>query len=158
MEIKKIKKTLDIGEVVELTGLPPSTLRFYEEKGLIRSAGRNGLRRFFDRRILEQLEFIAMGQQAGFALEEIAAMFSADGRLQVDRKLLLLKAIEMERNIKQLEAIRKTIQHVANCSAPDHMECPKFKRLLHLAGKHQTKVRNEPKLKASSLKSNARPK
>ena len=72
------KKVLDIGEVAKLSGLPPSTLRFYEEKGLIRSLGRSGLRRLFDHRILERINFIAIGQQAGFELDEVAAMFAKD--------------------------------------------------------------------------------
>ena len=41
-------RNLDIGEVAKQAGLPPSTLRYYEEKGLIRSVGRRGLRRAFD--------------------------------------------------------------------------------------------------------------
>ena len=41
-------RDLDIGEVARRVGLPPSTLRYYEEKGLIRAVGRRGLRRSFD--------------------------------------------------------------------------------------------------------------
>jgi DNA-binding transcriptional MerR regulator len=141
--VEKIKKMLDIGEVSKLSGLPPSTLRYYEEKGLIRSMGRTGLRRLFDSRVLERIEFIAMGQIAGFGLNDISKMFAADGRLKVDRKLLLKKADEIEKNIKQLGAIRNTLEHVAHCSAPDHLECPKFLRLLHLAGKKQHKERTQ---------------
>ena len=37
-------RDLDIGEVGRRAGVPPSTLRYYEEKGLIRSVGRRGLR------------------------------------------------------------------------------------------------------------------
>lgn len=142
-----MKKILDIGEVARRSGLPPSTLRFYEEKGLIYSIGRTGLRRLFDHRVLERLDFIAMGQIAGFQLEEIAAMFAKNGRLKVDRKLLLEKASELEINIKQLGAIRNTLEHVAHCSATDHLECPKFLRLLDLAGKKQIKIRRETKKK-----------
>lgn len=91
-----------------------------------------------------------MGQMAGFDLEEIAAMFGSDGRLKVDRKLLLQKANELEKTIKQLGAIRKTLEHVAHCSAPDHLECPKFLRLLHLAGKKQNRDRKKPKKKTHS--------
>ena len=39
---------LDIAEVARRTGVPASTLRYYEEKGLITSTGRRGLRRLFD--------------------------------------------------------------------------------------------------------------
>jgi len=39
---------MDITEVAKTSGLPASTLRFYEEKGLIQSTGRVGLRRLFN--------------------------------------------------------------------------------------------------------------
>jgi hypothetical protein len=41
-------KPLDIGVLSKRSGVPPSTLRYYEEIGLIQSAGRHGLRRQFD--------------------------------------------------------------------------------------------------------------
>jgi DNA-binding transcriptional MerR regulator len=134
--------TLDIGEVARHSGLSASTLRFYEEKGLIRSTGRHGLRRLFHHRVLEQLEFIALGRQVGFSLEEIGTMFSADGGFQVNRKQLLAKADELDKNIKKLLAVRDGLRHAAQCSAPSHSECPKFQRLLRVAGKNQVKSRS----------------
>ena len=62
---------LDIGEVAERTGVPPSTLRYYEEIGLIRSLGRHGLRRQYDHDVLLKLSLISMGKAAGFSLPEI---------------------------------------------------------------------------------------
>ena len=47
-------RDLDISEVARQAGIPPSTLRYYEDKGLIRSVGRRGLRRQFDPAVLEQ--------------------------------------------------------------------------------------------------------
>lgn len=135
MKAISTKQTLDIGEVVKLTGVPPATLRFYEEKGLIRSTGRNGLRRLFQSHVLQQLEFISLGRHAGLTLEEIASMFTSEGKLLVDRKFLLKKADDIERSLHKLSAIRNTLLHVAKCSAPNHMECPKFQRLLRVAGK-----------------------
>ena len=44
---------MDISEVVRRSGLPASTLRFYEEKGLIASLGQPGERRRFAPRVLE---------------------------------------------------------------------------------------------------------
>lgn len=54
-------KDLDIGDVAQRSGVPASTLRFYEEKGLIASVGRRGLRRLFDPSVLERLALIAVG-------------------------------------------------------------------------------------------------
>lgn len=125
---------LDIGEVVQRSGLPASTLRFYEEKGLIVSIGRRGLRRQFAASVLERLALIALGRAAGFTLDEIAAMFAADGRPRIDRQMLAAKADELKRTIRKLSAVRQGLLHAAACRASSHMECPTFRRLLRAAG------------------------
>ncbi|OUS03825.1 MerR family transcriptional regulator [Gammaproteobacteria bacterium 42_54_T18] len=135
---------MDIGEVSKTSGLPASTLRYYEEKGLIRSSGRNGLRRLFDADVIEQLALISLGRNAGFSLDEIGEMFTADG-LEINRQLLLKKADELDKKIKELTSMRNGLRHAAACSAPSHLECPKFRRLLHIAGKNHS--RHPSKLK-----------
>lgn len=130
---------LDIGEVRKRSGLPASTLRFYEEKGLIQSVGRNGLRRLFDTSVIEQLEFIALGRMAGFSLEDIAAMFSRNGQYHVDRELLKAKADELDAHIKKMTAVRDGLRHAAECPAPNHSECPKFQKLLRVAGRQKSR-------------------
>lgn len=127
------KRVLDIGDVAKESKLPPSTLRYYEEFGLIRSIGRKGLRRLYSVKVLEQLEFISLARLGGFTLKEIGKMFSDEGDFHVDRKLLLIKAEELSKKIAQLRAIQNSLEHVANCKAPRHLECSKFLRLLHLA-------------------------
>jgi len=132
--------TLDIGDVVKCSGLPASTLRFYEEKGLIESIGRKGLRRIFDAVVLEQLALISLGRNAGFSLEEIAAMFTAEGP-KIDREQLLAKADQLDKTINQLVAMRDGLRHAAECPAPSHIECPTFQRLLRAANKTQIRQR-----------------
>jgi DNA-binding transcriptional MerR regulator len=105
-------------------------LRFYEEKGLIASVGRQGLRRVFNPGVLERLALIALGRSAGFSLAEIARMFAPDGRPRVDRHLLAVKAEELDATIAKLGAMRDGLRHAAACPAPSHMECPTFRRLL----------------------------
>jgi DNA-binding transcriptional MerR regulator len=124
---------LDITEVVRRSGVPASTLRFYEEKRLIASTGRRGLRRLFDPGVLERLALIALGRRAGFTLDEIARMFGPDGRPRIDRRRLADKSSELDRTIRRLRAIRRTLLHAAACPAPSHMECPTFRRLLRAA-------------------------
>lgn len=126
---------MDIGVVARLSGLPVSTLRFYEEKGLIASTGRRGLRRQFDPSVLERLALIALGRRAGFALDEVARMFAPDGRPRIDRRMLAAKADELDRTIHTLSALRNGLRHAAACSAPSHMDCPKFRRLLKLTSR-----------------------
>ncbi len=127
-------KILDIAEVAARSGVPASTLRFYEEKGLIVSVGRRGLRRLFVSGVLERLSLIALGRTAGFSLEEIALMFATDGRPQIDRARLSAKADELDHTIRRLIAMRDGLRHAAACPAPSHMECPTFRRMLRAAG------------------------
>jgi DNA-binding transcriptional MerR regulator len=79
---------MDITEVAQRSGVPASTLRFYEEKRLIASIGRRGLRRLFRPDVLERLALIALGRAGGFSLDEIALMFAPDGRPRIDRQML----------------------------------------------------------------------
>ena len=70
---------IDIGEVVGRSGLAASTLRYYESLGLIRSAGRHGLRRQYQSDVLQQLALITLGRTAGFSLAEIGQMLGVGG-------------------------------------------------------------------------------
>ena len=124
---------MDIAEVARRSGVPASTLRFYEEKGLIASIGRRGLRRVFDSGVLERLALIAVGRAAGFSLDEIAIMFAPDGRPRIDRQMLTAKAEQLDRTIHKLIDMRDSLRHAAACRAPSHMECPTFRRILRAA-------------------------
>ena len=129
-----MSKLLDIGEVVKQSGLPASTLRFYEEKGLIRSVARRGLRRQYEAKVMQQLGLIALGRSAGFALDEIAQMVSPEGA-RIDRAQLRQKAEMLDEQIKRLTAMRNGLLHAIDCQAPSHLECPNFQRWLRLASK-----------------------
>lgn len=125
--------SLDIAEVARQAGVPASTLRYYEEKGLIASIGRRGIRRVFDAGVLERLALIALGRAAGFSLDDIARMFSPQGQPKIDRQVLAAKADELDRTIRKLTAMRDGLRHAAVCPAPSHMECPTFQRILRAA-------------------------
>ncbi|WLQ17450.1 helix-turn-helix domain-containing protein [Hahella aquimaris] len=139
---------MDIGEVIKLSGLPASTLRFYEEKQLIQPIGRHGLRRVYDAGILQRLALISLGRNAGFSLEEIASMLTSKG-VDIDRKQLIAKADEIDRRIKQLSVMRDGLRHAAECPAPSHLECPTFLRILNMLDKAQLKKRKGLKMNDS---------
>ena len=76
---------MDISEVARRSGVPASTLRFYEEERLISSIGRRGLRRIFDPGVLERLALVALGRADGFSLDEIAGVLASQGRPHINR-------------------------------------------------------------------------
>ncbi|RNL60189.1 helix-turn-helix domain-containing protein [Zhongshania marina] len=140
---------MDIGEVAKASGLAPSTLRYYEEIGLIQSSGRKGLRRLFQPKVLQELALISLGRKAGFSLDDIRGMFTPRGP-EIDRGQLLEKANELENKIAELSAIRDGLRHAAACKAANHLECPSFLRLLRIAGKNRNRATlSKPPAKSS---------
>ena len=137
MNLRSSQNALDIAEVARRSGVPASTLRFYDEQGLIASIGRRGLRRLFDEAVLQRLALIALGQVAGFSLAEIASMFAPDGRPRIQRERLTAKAAELDRTIRRLTALRDGLRHAAECRAPSHLECPRFRSLVRLAAERR---------------------
>src|SRR5262245_36672922 len=64
---------LTIGEIARRAGVAASALRFYEEKGLIRSERAGSGHRRYPRSVLRRIAFIVFAQRVGLSLEEIAA-------------------------------------------------------------------------------------
>ena len=135
---------LDISAVARRSGVPASTLRYYEERGLIASIGRRGLKRVFEPAVLERLALIALGRQAGFSLDEIAAMFDPRGMAVIDRDMLVAKSDEIDALIRRLSAMRDGLRHAAACPAPSHMECPTFRRIVKAAASGALARRGPP--------------
>ena len=133
VHLRSSVKLIEISEVAKRSGIPASTLRFYEQKGLIESLGRRGLRRTFDRDVFVRLSLIALGRLAGFSLDQLRAMFGNGAAAEIDRVLLAEKVGELDKTIKQLSALKNGLEHAAVCPAPSHMVCPSFRRLLKVA-------------------------
>ena len=124
-------KRLDIAEVVHRSGFSTSTLRYYETRGLIESDGRHGLRRQYDDSVLSRLALIALGQRCGFSLNDIANLFlPKEVTLGLDRDVLRDKAAALQTQVQELQATAALLEHIAACTAPSHLECPKFQSLL----------------------------
>lgn len=121
-------KELDIGLVAKLSGVSPSTLRFYEKKGLIKPIGRNGLRRQYREDVLNKLQLIALGQAAGFTLDEMSGMFDVQGKVTIEREKMLGRARAIDNTILRLQLLSRGLKHVANCTQQDHSQCAEFQK------------------------------
>ena len=101
---------LDIAEVAERCGVAPSALRFYEKRGLVSPAGRNGLRRTYRPDVLGRLTLIACARGAGFTIAQIAAFLRAtpdDAELRVQ---MARKALALEEDIARLSRMRDSLR------------------------------------------------
>jgi DNA-binding transcriptional MerR regulator len=75
------EQTLRIGEVAELTGTTPRTIRYYEEIGLLPAAGdrEQGKRRVYTHSDVERLrELIRLKELLGLSLDELKRLVEAE--------------------------------------------------------------------------------
>jgi len=112
---------LDIGEVSARTGLAPSKLRFYEQRGLIEHEDRFGLRRQFPADVVHRIAFILLAQEAGFTLDEIGELFASRGKEW--KKVAARKHEELAHRMNRLEHVRARLEHALECDSPTLMQC-----------------------------------
>lgn len=112
--------TYTIGQVAERTGFPASTLRFYEDHGLLDPVGRTDAGyRIYDDTSLARLGFIDRAKQLGCTLEEItdlAGLWEADDCAPVQARLHQLvtsKITDAQRRSAELLAFTAQLQTAA---------------------------------------------
>jgi MerR family redox-sensitive transcriptional activator SoxR len=66
-----VQKLLTIGELAQRAGVATSTLRFYEERQLIRAERNSSGHRRYPRATIRRVAFIVFAQRIGLTLEEI---------------------------------------------------------------------------------------
>lgn len=115
---------LTIGEVAREAGVAPTTLRYYEQIGLIPAPARRGGQRRYDDSVLARLEVIRLCKSAGFALEEIQLLFADDepGR-PASRALAEAKLTEIDAQMELLAQARAVIEWGMRCTCPSIDTC-----------------------------------
>lgn len=113
---------LSITQVAEATGLPSSALRYYERAGLIASRARVGGRRHFSPDVLRRLAVIALLQEAGFTIGEMARLFRGRGGAAAWRSVAEAKLREIDAHLQKVEAARDLLESALEC------ECSRLER------------------------------
>lgn len=120
---------MNISEVGERAGLPPKTIRYYEEIGLIRPLrGPNGYRRFRESD-LHKLAFIGRARGLGFSIEDcraLLALYEDQGRASADVKALAGRHLdEIAAKIEELRDMQATLSSLVQACAGDaRPDCP----------------------------------
>jgi MerR family redox-sensitive transcriptional activator SoxR len=122
--ITRARATLTIGDVAREAGVAATTLRYYEQIGLLPPPARVGGRRRYDGSVLGRLEVIRLCKSAGFALEEIQLLFADDapGR-PASRALAEAKLAEIDDQLASLARARAVIEWGMNCTCPSIDAC-----------------------------------
>jgi len=121
---------MNIGEAAKASGVSAKMIRYYESTGLIPAAGRtgSGYRVYSDTEV-QMLRFIRRSRDLGFPVEKIAellALWRDRSRHSADVKRLAQEQIDgLERKISEMQAMKLTLQHLADACCGDHRpECP----------------------------------
>lgn len=116
--------SLTIGEVARESGVAATTLRYYEQIGLLPAPTRQGGQRRYDDAVLARLEVIRLCKSAGFALDEIQLLFADDapGR-PASRALAEAKLAEIDAQMAALARARDVIEWGMNCTCPSIDAC-----------------------------------
>jgi DNA-binding transcriptional MerR regulator len=116
---------LSIGDVAERSGVAATTLRFYEDEGLL-APGRVSGRRRYDDAVLTRLEVIGLCKTAGFSLDEIRLLLTdAEPGRPASRALAEAKLTDIDRQMAALTRARQLIEWAITCRCPsiDACEC-----------------------------------
>jgi MerR family transcriptional regulator, redox-sensitive transcriptional activator SoxR len=115
---------LTIGEVERRAGVAATTLRYYEQIGLVPAPARVGGQRRYEGSVLDRLEVIRLCKSAGFVLEEIQLLFADDapGR-PATRALAEAKLAEIDARMASLARARAIIEWGMSCTCPSIDAC-----------------------------------
>ncbi len=118
---------MTISQVARQAGMRPSTLRYYEQIGLLPTARRRSGQRRYESSILQRLAVIHTAQQAGFTLTEIAILVNeilpsqSPGAQWHD--LLQSKWQELNRLLVHVQKMRSLLEDVMRCDDPQLADC-----------------------------------
>ena len=120
--------TLTIGELSRRSGLAPSAIRYYEDRGLITAERTAGNQRLFPRHTLRRLAVLSAGQRAGLSLAEIRAAFDelpAD-RAPTQAEWTALSSTWMDAvdaRIREMQALRDDLDGCIGCGCLSLTRC-----------------------------------
>lgn len=121
---------MKIGEASAASGISQRMIRHYEKIGLIAAAARRDSGyRDYDARDVHTLRFVGRARDLGFPIEEIRqllALWNDRDRSSSDVKALALaRAAELERKARELDEMRRSLEHLAESCQGDHRpDCP----------------------------------
>ncbi|AWZ01308.1 HTH-type transcriptional regulator HmrR [Rhodobiaceae bacterium] len=120
---------MNISSASELVGIPPKTIRYYEDIGLITSHRSENGYRVYDERDLHMLNFLGRARSLGFTIEScrsLLALYQDPSRASGEvKKVARLHMEEIDCKIEELQAMRDTLSTLMdNCSGDDRPDCP----------------------------------
>ena len=111
---------LTIGDVARRSGVATSALRFYEERGLIRSERAGSGHRRYQRAVIRRVAFIVFAQRIGLSLDEVGEELAKLPENRVPTradwaKLSSSWTTRIDTRIAELERLREGLTECIGC-------------------------------------------
>ena len=117
---------LSIGEVARRSGIPATTLRYYEQIALIEEPPRTSGQRRYSEEVLDTLTIVDTAKASGFALGEIKALLDAIERGSPGpawRAIGAAKKGELQAQLRRLQSMLRLLDAVTACECGNVHEC-----------------------------------
>lgn len=120
---------MNIGTAARQSGLPPKTIRYYEDIGLLTAdRAANGYRDYSSEDV-HRLRFVQRSRSLGFSVEEcrqLLSLYTDRDRASADVKAIATEKLgEIDRKIAELTGLREMLGHlVETCQGDARPDCP----------------------------------
>ena len=120
---------MTIKDVAHRTGLPPKTIRYYEDIGLIHpTRAANGYRSFSEEDV-HKLTFVGRARALGFSIAEcrdLLDLYDDKSRASADVRAIAARHLaDIQQKIDALAQMRDTLAHLVDaCAGDDRPDCP----------------------------------
>ena len=137
---------MKIGEAAARTGLPPETIRYYEQIGLVSPGRRGNEYRDYGDREVHALRFIARARALGFSIEQcrhLLALYRDQGRASADVRAAAEDHIKAVRaKIAELRSMERTLAALVDACHGDALpDCPILDELAHVPAAERIRER-----------------
>jgi Cu(I)-responsive transcriptional regulator len=123
-------RAMNIGQASRASGVTQKMIRYYESIGLLGAVRRSANSyRVYSENDIHTLAFIRRARHLGFSIEQIGALMALwrdKGRSSAEVKAIAETHIaELHAKIGELEAMRRTLEHLVSCCRGDERpDCP----------------------------------
>ncbi len=120
---------MNIGAAGVASGLPPKTIRYYEEIGLVSPDRRENAYRDYSDEHIHKLRFIQRARSLGFSVQDcrqLLSLYQDKSRASANVKELAQEHLtEIERKLAELTSMHDVLSTlVQSCRGDDRPDCP----------------------------------
>ena len=120
---------MNIGKAAARSGLQPTTIRYYEQIGLVSSTRRENGYRDYSENDINQLRFVHQARNLGFDIEDcrkLLQLYSDPNRASANVKEVAEEHLAaVEQKIEELTAMRQSLSKLVQaCKGDEHPDCP----------------------------------